>query len=117
MSNKTYIPLEFLNWREGDPVTSFHRNILSTHISNAFNLSLEKSAEIRERDEKVPDEHIAIHTALLIAETLDLDPEKFGEMFPIAAGSDSLAIKTYLKYAPIHKGRSNDDAVDLGNLD
>jgi hypothetical protein len=91
------IPQHVLDWREGDEITSEHRNILAARIARTFNVSSEKEEKTRLDYAHIPDTNIADGLAVLIATVTGMDVETFKRTFPtIARNSQSLTVKMFL---------------------
>jgi hypothetical protein len=90
------IPQHFLDWREGDPITQEHRDVILADIVSAFNLPPDKEAERREQSAKVPSELVAVRLAVVIAMRTGMSVDEFRRTFPKAARSDSIAVRMFL---------------------
>jgi hypothetical protein len=105
-----------LEWREGDEITSEHRNALAANIAHAFNLSPQKEAETREEYARIPEAAIAGGLAVMIAQELRMNADTFKQNFPtIARESKSLSVQEYLKLRD-QIAEIPDKSSDLGQI-
>jgi hypothetical protein len=89
-----------LEWREGDDITSEHRDAMAAHMAHAFNLSPEKEAKTREEFATIPEAVFADGFAVMIAQELRMDANTFRQSFPtIAREAKSFAVREYLRVA------------------
>ena len=87
-----------LEWREGDEITSEHRDAMAADIARAFHLSAEKEAETRRDYAKISDADIAAGLAVMIAQKMRMNIATFRETFPtIAREAKSLSVQEYLR--------------------
>ena len=92
------IPDHILAWREGDPITPEHREILASMLTQSFR----QPGEL-ERIEDMPDSFVAENIAALIAIQTGMDIETFKETFPIIAHKqETLAVKGFLSWNISH---------------
>ena len=88
------IPDHILAWREGDPITSEHREVLASQLTQSFG----QPGEL-ERIDTMPDSLVAESIAAFIAVHTRMNVETFKETFPtIAANPTSLAVKGFLSW-------------------
>jgi D-alanyl-D-alanine carboxypeptidase len=88
------IPKHILAWREGDSITSEHREVLASQLTQSF----EQPDEL-ERIMKASDSFIAESIAVLIAVQTGMNVETFKETFPtIAREHETLAVKSFLSW-------------------
>ena len=88
------IPDHILAWREGDPITSEHREVLASQLTQSFG----QLGEL-EIIETMPDSFVAENIAAFIAVHTRMNVETFKETFPtIAASPTTLAVKGFLNW-------------------
>lgn len=105
-----------LEWREGDPITSEHRDALAADIARAFHLSADKEAETRRDYAKIPDVAIAEGLAVMIAQHLRMNVAVFKETFPtIAREGKSMSVQEYLRSGDKIAAIAPDEP-DLGDI-
>lgn len=89
-----------LEWREGDAITSEHRDAVAAKLAAAFRMSKADEANTRADAAALPETAIAEHLAVLIAEELKMDAATFSEQFPATArNGKSMSLKFYLEHA------------------
>ena len=95
---KIDVPQHILEWREGDEITSEHRDFTADYISQSFNLSPAKAADAREKHATFPESAIASSLALIIATQTGMSADTFKRTFPtIARDSNSIAVRMFLE--------------------
>jgi|SRR5882672_3876794 len=89
-----------LEWREGDEITSEHRDAMAAHMARAFNLSPEDEAKTREEFATIPVAVFVDGFAVMIAQELRMDANTFRQSFPsIAREAKSYSVREYLRVA------------------